>query len=50
MNDRVLRCGEIVVASDNAGKLAELRGLLAALPPSLRRQSEFGVAPPRRPV
>ena len=46
MNDRVLRCGEIVVASDNAGKLAELRGLLADLPPSLRRQSEFGVAPP----
>ncbi|MCB1747472.1 MAG: RdgB/HAM1 family non-canonical purine NTP pyrophosphatase [Gammaproteobacteria bacterium] len=34
---------EVVLASGNAGKLAELRELLAGLPVSLRAQGEFGV-------
>jgi XTP/dITP diphosphohydrolase len=35
---------EIVLASGNAGKLAELRGLLAGSGHVLRAQSEFGIA------
>jgi XTP/dITP diphosphohydrolase len=35
---------EIVLASGNAGKLAELRGLLAASGHVLRAQSDFGIA------
>ena len=35
---------EIVLASGNAGKLAELRGLLAGAGHTLRAQSEFGIA------
>ena len=46
MTDRVPVRGEIVVASGNAGKLAELRRLFADLPLTLRRQSEFGLASP----
>ncbi len=38
--------GEVVVASGNAGKLAELRRLLADLPITLRLQSEFAVVQP----
>ena len=35
---------QLVLASGNAGKLAELRGLLAGAGHTLRAQSEFGIA------
>ncbi|MFK7829985.1 MAG: RdgB/HAM1 family non-canonical purine NTP pyrophosphatase [Congregibacter sp.] len=37
--------GDLVVATGNAGKLAEFQRLLAPLPFNLRRQSEFDVIP-----
>ena len=40
----VLR-GELVVATGNAGKVAELQTIFADLPLTLRLQSEFAVTP-----
>lgn len=37
--------GEVVVASGNAGKVEELRSMLAELPLTLRLQSDFSVRP-----